>query len=105
MQVLVEMLAAGIERAGNVDAATVARALEGARFDGPRAGLGDLHSATMRPEDHQLQQPLVVSVMDRVGAPGVKHDVEGSGFGFRTLRRSEAVAVTQPAQCRMQRPR
>ena len=63
-----------------------------------------LHEATMRADDHQLQQPLVVSVMDRAGAPGVKHDVEGSGFGFRTLRRLDANAVTQPFQCRMQRP-
>ncbi len=104
MQVLVEMLVAAIEAAGSVDAAAVARALEGARFDGARAGLGNLHSATMRAEDHQLQQPMVVSVMDRAGAPGVKHDVEGSGFGFRTLRRSDAAAIAQPSQCRMTRP-
>jgi branched-chain amino acid transport system substrate-binding protein len=51
-----------------------------------------------------LQQPLVVSVMDRVGSPGVMHDVEGSGYGFRTLRRLDAAAVAQPAQCRMMRP-
>lgn len=56
------------------------------------------------PEHHELQQPLVVSLMDRAGVPGVKHDVEGSGFGFRTLRRSEAAVVAQPATCRMQRP-
>ena len=58
----------------------------------------------MRAADHQLQQPLVVSVMDRAGAPGVQHDVEGSGLGFRTLRRFEAAAVSQPHSCRMQRP-
>jgi branched-chain amino acid transport system substrate-binding protein len=58
----------------------------------------------MRAADHQLQQPLVVSVMDRVGSPGVKHDVEGSGFGFRTLRRFEADAITQAHECRMTRP-
>ena len=71
----------------------------------------------MRAADHQLQQSLVVSVMDRAGAPGVQHDVEGSGsgsgsgsgFGFglglglRTLRRFEAAAVSQPHRCRMQR--
>lgn len=104
MQVMVEMLVAAIEDAGSTEAAAVARMLEGARFDGPRAGLGDLHSATMRAEDHQLQQPLVVSVMDRAGAPGVQHDVEGSGLGFRTLRRLDAAALARPAACRMQRP-
>ena len=102
MQVLVEMLAGAIERAGSTEAAVVARALEGARFD--PATLGGLHEAVMRADDHQLQQPLVVSVMDRVGTPGVAREVEGSGFGFRTLRRLPAADVTQPHGCRMQRP-
>ena len=104
MQVLVEMLAAAIERAGSVDAAAVASALEGATFDARAAGLAGLHSATMRAADHQLQQPLVVSVLERAGTPGVKHEVEGSGFGFRTLRRLQAGAVAQPHTCRMRRP-
>jgi branched-chain amino acid transport system substrate-binding protein len=42
--------------------------------------------------------------MDRVGSPGVGREVEGSGFGFRTLRRLPAADVTQPHSCRMQRP-
>ncbi len=102
MQVLVEMLAAAIARAGSTEAAAVATALEGARFDA--RSLGGLHEATMRADDHQLQQPLVVSVMQRAGAPGVAHDVEGSGYGFRTLRRLSAEQVTQPHACRMVRP-
>lgn len=102
MQVLVEMLAAAIERAGSTEAAAVARALEGARFD-PRT-LGGLHEAVMRADDHQLQQPLVVSVMDRAGRPGVPHAVEGSGYGFRTVRALNAAAVEQAHACRMQRP-
>ncbi len=105
MQVMVEMLVAAIERARSTEAADVARALEGARYDG--ATLGGLHEATMRAADHQLQQPLVVSVMDRAaapGVPGVMHDVEGSGFGFRVLRRLDAGAVMQPTTCRMVRP-
>jgi branched-chain amino acid transport system substrate-binding protein len=102
MQVLVEMLAAAIARARSTDAVAVAQALEGASFD-PRT-LGGLHAATMRAADHQLQQPLVVSVMERAGTPGVAHDVEGSGFGFRSLRRLDAAAATQPHQCRMTRP-
>jgi len=96
------MLAAAIERAGTAEAAAVAQALEGASFDG--AALGGVHKATMRAADHQLQQPLVVSLMERAGSPGVKHDVEGSGYGFRTLRRFEADTISQPHQCRMARP-
>jgi branched-chain amino acid transport system substrate-binding protein len=102
MQVLVEMLAAAAERAGGIEAAAVARALEGASFDA--SVLGGLHKATMRASDHQLLQPLIVSVMDRVGAPGVAHDVEGSGFGFRTVRRLESPAVGPASACRMTRP-
>jgi branched-chain amino acid transport system substrate-binding protein len=100
MQVMVEMLAAAIERAGSTEATAVARALEGASYDG--STLGGLHTASMRAADHQLQQPLVVSVMDRTGAPGVAHDVEGSGFGFRVLRRFESAAA--PHTCRLLRP-
>jgi branched-chain amino acid transport system substrate-binding protein len=101
MQAAVEMLAAAVERAGSAEAGAVARALSGARFDAQH--LGGFHAATMRAADHQLQQPLVVSVMDRVGAPGVKHDVEGSGFGFRTLRRFEAGEIEMMSSCRMAR--
>ena len=106
MAVLVEMLAAAIERAGSTEAAAVAQALEGARFDGRMAGMAGLtlHPATMRAADHQLQQPLVVSIMERVGTPGVLHDVEGSGYGFRTVRTDDAAALTLPHQCRMARP-
>ncbi|MCW5663491.1 MAG: branched-chain amino acid ABC transporter substrate-binding protein [Piscinibacter sp.] len=102
MQVLVEMLAAAIERAGSTEAAAVARALEGMSYDG--ASLGGLHQGTMRAADHQFQQPLVVSVMDKAGAPGVRFDNEGSGYGFRTLRRLEAKQTEQAHQCAMERP-
>jgi branched-chain amino acid transport system substrate-binding protein len=97
MTTMVEMLAAAVERAGSAEAGAVVRALEGARY------AGAVQAATMRAADHQLQQPLVVSVMDRAGAPGVKHDVEGSGFGFRTVRRFEAGEVELPTSCKMAR--
>lgn len=99
MQVMVEMLAAAIEAAGSTEALAVSRTLAGARFDADR--LGGLGEAFMRAADHQLQQPLYVSVMDRVGTPGVSREVEGSGFGFRTVRRLSADQVTQPHQCSM----
>jgi branched-chain amino acid transport system substrate-binding protein len=101
MQVMIEMLAAAVERAGAVEAGAVARALSGARYDG--ALLGGAHVATMRAADHQLQQPLLVSVMERAGGPGVVHDVEGSGFGFRTVRRFEAGDAERVHTCSMGR--
>ena len=102
MHLMVEMLAVAIERAGSTDAVAVARALEG--LGSETTPMGAWHAAQMRTADHQMQQPLVVSVMDRAGAPGVPHDVEGSGLGFRTLRRFEAAAVSQPHSCQMHRP-
>ena len=102
MHLMLEMLATAIERAGSTDAVTVAHALEGLGSDS--TPMGAWHAATMRAADHQLQQPLVVSVMDRAGAAGVQHDVEGSGLGFRTLRRFEAGALSQNHNCRMLRP-
>jgi branched-chain amino acid transport system substrate-binding protein len=101
MQAMIELLAAAIERAGSAESGAVSRALAGARFDAQH--LGGFHAATMRAADHQLQQPLVVSVMDRLGAPGVKYDVEGSGFGFRTVRRFEAHEVEMATSCKMAR--
>ncbi len=105
MLLMVEMLAAAIERAGATEALAVARALEDARL-APTAmfALGGRHEAWMRAQDHQLQQPLVVSVMDRVGSPGVRVDVEGSGYGFRTLRRFAAAELALPSTCSMTRP-
>ncbi len=101
MQLMVEMLAAAIERAGSAEAGAVARALEG--VDSSATAFA-WHPARMRAADHQLQQPLVVTVMERAGSPGVPFDIEGSGFGFRTLRRFEPDAVAQPHSCRMARP-
>ena len=50
----------------------------------------------MRAADHQFQQPLVVGVMDRQGTPGVKFDVEGSGYGFRVIGRSPPAQAEMP---------
>jgi len=101
-QLMVEMLAVAIERADSTEPAAVARALEGASSAG--TSFEGWHPVHLRAGDHQLQQPLVVAVMQRAGTPGVPHDVEGSGYGFRTVRRFEPEAVAQGHVCRMQRP-
>ncbi|SFE35842.1 branched-chain amino acid ABC transporter substrate-binding protein [Paracidovorax wautersii] len=98
MQLMVEALAQSMARAGSTDALAVARQLETAQVQ--LAG----QSGHMRAGDHQFQQPLVVGVMDRLGAPGVKFDVEGSGYGFRVVRQIAADKAEQPFTCRMQRP-
>ena len=98
MQLMVEALAQALERAGNTEAQAVALQLERAQV--AMAG----QSGSMRAADHQFQQPLTVGVMDRVGAPGVRFDVEGSGYGFRVIRRIPARDAEMPSLCKMARP-
>ncbi|MEY4977826.1 MAG: hypothetical protein RLZZ352_96 [Pseudomonadota bacterium] len=98
MQLMVEALAQAIERAGSVNAADVAAQLEKAEVK--LAG----QTARMRAADHQFQQPLAVAVMDRQGTPGVKFDVEGSGYGFRVIRQLSPQQAEQPHSCTMKRP-
>jgi branched-chain amino acid transport system substrate-binding protein len=102
MVVMIEMLARAIEGAGSLNAEAVADRLAGMRYTAAQGNpLGDVW---MRPTDHQLHAPLYVSVMQRAGSPGVKFDVEGSAFGFATVRRLDIDKVTQPTACRMGSP-
>ena len=98
MQLMVEALTQSIEKAGSTEAAAVARQLEKASVS--VSGL----AGAMRAADHQFQQPLRVAVMDRQGAPGVKFDVEGSGFGFRVIKTISQTGAEQPHNCQMNRP-
>ena len=58
-------------------------------------------TGVMRAADHQIQQPLVVGLMDKLGMLGVKFDVEGSGYGFRVIKQISAKAAEQPTSCKM----
>ena len=98
MQLMVEALAQGLERAGSAQAAALAPELERVRVS--LAGV----QGAMRAADHQFQQPLEVAVMDRQGVPGVKFDVEGSGYGFRVIKTISAAQAEQPQRCTMTRP-
>jgi branched-chain amino acid transport system substrate-binding protein len=102
MQLMIESLAQAIERAGatgaEINAANIAAQLEKAEVT--LAG----QTARMRASDHQFQQRLAVAVMDRQGAPGVKFDVEGSGYGFRVIRNLSLQQAEQPHRCNMIRP-
>ncbi|HZY19583.1 MAG TPA: branched-chain amino acid ABC transporter substrate-binding protein [Ramlibacter sp.] len=98
MQLMVEAFAQAAETAGGVAAAPVAQALE--RVSVSLAG----QSGAMRASDHQFQQTLVVGVMDRQGEPGVRFDVEGSGYGFRVVRVIAPSQAEQPTTCKMPRP-
>ena len=98
MQLMIESLVQAIERAGTLEAAAVGMQLE--RASVTLSG----QSGSMRATDHQFQQTLVVGMMDRKGAPGVRFDVEGSGYGFRVIKQVAAARAELPTTCRMQRP-
>jgi len=98
MQLMVQALAQALETAGTTDSVAVATQLERARVT------FYAQSGAMRASDHQFQQSLVVGVMERKGTPGVKFDVEGSGYGFRVIKTLSATEAEQPTSCRMSRP-
>jgi branched-chain amino acid transport system substrate-binding protein len=99
MQLMVEALAKSLEVAplkdGAVDLIALASALSNVSvtFAGQKG--------SMRRADHQFQQALVVGLMDKVGSPGVKFDVEGSGFGFRVIKTIDASRAEMPTSCKM----
>ena len=95
MQLMIEALAQAIDKAGTVDAAPLAAALEKAnvKFAG--------QTGVMRAGDHQLQQSLVVGLMEKQGTPGVKFDVEGSGYGFKVIKALTPAQAEMPHTCRM----
>ena len=105
MQLMVEALAQVVEKAAvsnksgaALDLLAVANQLASAKvtFSG--------QTGTMRLADHQFQQPLVVGLMDKLGAPGVKFDVEGSGYGFLVIKQISAKAAEQTTSCKMVMP-
>ena len=91
-------LSAAINKAKSTDPFAVAKALEGLKIKGPS---GD---EEMRVSDHQIQQTLMVASFTKVDGSKVKHDVEGTGFGFLPVSVIPAPAASQPTTCQMVRP-
>jgi branched-chain amino acid transport system substrate-binding protein len=107
MQLMVESLAQALEVVGKRPGAVMPGAIDmvavGAQLERTSVTLAG-QSGAMRAADHQFQQPLVVGMMDRAGTPGVKFDVEGSGYGFRVVKTITPAAAEQPTTCKMIRP-
>lgn len=93
----IDMWAKAIDKAGSADPIKVARALENMRYDG---GVGEVW---MRPDDHQLMEPLYVATFAKIGSQ-VKHDADDTGYGWRTDVRIEAKDNILPTTCKMERP-
>ena len=98
MQLMMEALVQSIEKAGSSEPLAVALQLEKAEVS-----LGG-QRGKMRAQDHQFQQPLVVGIMAKQGSVDVPFDVEGSGYGFKTVRQFKAAEVELPSSCKMSRP-
>jgi branched-chain amino acid transport system substrate-binding protein len=81
---LFAMLDQAIERAGSTDAIRVAYALEGSR------ATNSMGEAWMRPEDHQLLEPLYILTITRLNGRDVKYALENTKLGTRTDARIEA---------------
>ena len=93
----VEMWARAVDTSKSLDPVTVAKTLENMRYD---SGTGMMW---MRAEDHQLMQPQYAYLFTKVG-PGIRHDIENTGFGWRTQGRIETDETVPPHTCRMERP-
>ncbi len=95
---VLEMMAAAMGRVGTDDPVKVAFALEGMKYAGPS---GD---SWMRAEDHQIIAPMYVLGFARAGKAGVRHDVDGTGYGWKTEALIEAKDNVPPMSCSMERP-
>ena len=95
---LVNMWVRAMEQTKSTDPLVVARALEGMKFD------ADTGEVWMRKEDHQLMQPLYVSVFAKADGKAVKYDLDDTGFGFWTEQTVPAAATVLPTTCKMERP-
>jgi branched-chain amino acid transport system substrate-binding protein len=94
----IDMFAQALARAGADDPVKVAFALEGMHYKGPS---GD---SWMRSDDHQLMSPTYITSFVKAGQAGVKYDVEGTGYGWKTELLSKAGDSVPQIRCQMERP-
>jgi|TARA_Y100000031_G_scaffold156742_1_gene212801 branched-chain amino acid transport system substrate-binding protein len=93
---VIEILAKAIDKAGATDPLLVARALEGIEHT-TLAG----ERVYMRREDHQLFQPLQISVHTD---EGIEFDGDNSGFGLMTEQSVPLENTLVETSCKMTRP-
>lgn len=95
---MVEMVAKAMNTAKSTDPKQVALALENMRFPAENG------QVWMRKSDHQLIQPLFISIFSKADGKTVKHDSEGTGFGWKTLASIPEGDSELPTSCVMARP-
>jgi branched-chain amino acid transport system substrate-binding protein len=90
-------LSNAMAKAHSTDPVKVAAAMEGERFKG-FAG-----EVEMRKSDHQMEQPLFISVWQKA-TPKTPYSVENTGYNFVPVKAIDAAAASTPTTCRMKRP-
>jgi len=95
---IIGMLSKAIKEAKSTDPVKIAFALEGLKYEGLSG------EVQMRKADHQLEEPLYISTWTKAGGAGVKNDLEGTGYGFKTDQKLSVADSTQPTICQMKRP-
>jgi branched-chain amino acid transport system substrate-binding protein len=89
---------AAIGRAGSTEPLKVAFSLEGLHYEGPT---GD---SWMRAEDHQMIAPIMVMSFVKAGSDGARHDIEATGYGWKTDAVVAPKDTLPPLRCSMERP-
>jgi branched-chain amino acid transport system substrate-binding protein len=95
---MVQMVAQAMNTAKSTDPKAVALALEDMRFK------VDTGEVWMRKSDHQAMQPLYISIFAKADGKTVKHDSEGTGYGWKTLASISQRDSQLPTSCIMERP-
>ncbi|MEO8837155.1 MAG: branched-chain amino acid ABC transporter substrate-binding protein [Herbaspirillum sp.] len=95
---VVKMVGQAVKETKSADPIKVAFALEGMKA---KVLNGEVE---MRKTDHQLQQPLVIAVWDKVNGTTIKYDQEKTGYGWKTVQEVPAYIAAQPTSCQMKRP-
>jgi branched-chain amino acid transport system substrate-binding protein len=96
-QPMFEMLGIAMAKTKSTDPVKVAFAMEGLRF---KSFNGDVE---MRKSDHQLQQPLYMTVWQKVDAKHA-YTAEKTGMTFVPLKEYPSYVSSTPTSCQMKRP-
>ncbi|MEK8045865.1 branched-chain amino acid ABC transporter substrate-binding protein [Ideonella margarita] len=91
------MLGEAMAKAKSTDPVKVAAALEGLRV---KSFNGEVE---MRKTDHQMQQPLYISVWQKTDAKN-KYSVENTGYTFAEVKAYDSYVSSTPTSCQMKRP-
>jgi branched-chain amino acid transport system substrate-binding protein len=92
-----EALSTAMAKTKSTDPVKVAAAMEGMKFKGFNG------EVEMRKGDHQLQQPVYISVWEKA-TPKIPYSVENTGYNFQPVKAYDAYVASTPTSCQMKRP-